>query len=45
MARAAELAGDRTAASEGYHQYAKAMERSDGKRPELAAARAFLRRR
>jgi hypothetical protein len=45
IARAAELAGDRRGAAEGYQKYAKAMERSDGERPELAAARAYLRPR
>ncbi len=44
-ARAAELAGDRRGAEEGYREYVKAMERSEGTRPELAAARAFLRQR
>jgi hypothetical protein len=45
IARAAELAGDRRGAAEGYQKYVKAMERSDGERPELAAARAYLRPR
>jgi len=44
-ARAAELAGDRRAASEGYGEYVKAMSRGDGARPELATARTFLRQR
>jgi hypothetical protein len=43
LARAAQLAGDRRGASESYGAYAKAMERSDGARPELAVARTFLR--
>ena len=42
-ARAAQLAGDGRGASESYRQYAKAMQRSDGARPELSIARAFLR--
>jgi hypothetical protein len=42
VARAAQLAGDRRGASESYGVYAKAMERSDGARPELGIARAFL---
>jgi len=41
-ARAAQLAGDRRGASESYGAYAKAMERSDGARPELGIARTFL---
>jgi hypothetical protein len=45
IARAAELAGDRRGAAEGYQKYVKAMERSDGERPELAAARAYRRPR
>jgi hypothetical protein len=45
VARAAQLAGDRRAASEGYATYAKAMERSDGARPELGIARTFLQQR
>jgi hypothetical protein len=44
-ARSAQLAGDRRGASESYREYAKAMERSDGARPELSVARAFLRQR
>jgi hypothetical protein len=44
-ARSAQLAGDRRGASESYREYAKAMERSDGARPELSIARAFLRQR
>jgi tetratricopeptide (TPR) repeat protein len=42
VARAAQLAGDGRGASESYGAYAKAMERSDGERPELAIARTFL---
>jgi hypothetical protein len=44
-ARAAERAGDRAAATQGYTAYLAAMERGDNARPELADARAFLRRR
>jgi hypothetical protein len=40
-ARAAELAGDRTAAARGYRDFLKLMEKADGGRAELAAARAF----
>jgi len=43
-ARAAELAGDRAAASEAYGAYLAAMKRSDGTRPDLATARGFLRK-
>ncbi len=43
VGRAAELAGDRHGASESYGAYAKAMERSDGARPELGLVRSFLR--
>ncbi len=43
--RAAQLAGDRRGASQEYGDYLKAMERSDGARPELTLARAFLRQR
>ncbi len=42
--RAAQLAGDRRGATESYGEYAKAMERSDGARPELGLARTFLQR-
>ena len=42
-ARAADLAGDRRAAEQGYRRYLQAMEPGDGGRPELAVARAFLR--
>jgi hypothetical protein len=38
-ARAAELAGDRTAAAGGYRQYLELMAQADGDRPELAMAR------
>jgi hypothetical protein len=44
-ARAAELAGDRPAASRGYDRFVQAMKRADRPRPELATARTFLRRR
>ena len=40
--RAAQLAGDREAAAKAYGEYLKAMEGGDGRRPELATARAFL---
>jgi len=40
-ARAAELAGDRTKAMAGYREFLKLMSKSDGKRPELAIARAL----
>jgi hypothetical protein len=43
--RAAELAGDDEAAAEAYGDYLEAMEGGDGRRPELATARAFLQRR
>jgi hypothetical protein len=41
--RAAQLAGDHEAATKAYGEYLKAMEGGDGRRPELATARAFLR--
>ena len=40
--RAAQLAGDRDAAAKAYGEYVKAVEGGDGRRPELATARAFL---
>ncbi|HVQ47889.1 MAG TPA: hypothetical protein VMS62_13765, partial [Gemmatimonadales bacterium] len=40
-ARAAELAGDRDAAAVGYREFLGLMAGSDGKRPELAIAKAF----
>jgi hypothetical protein len=40
--RAAQLAGDRRGATESYGEYGKAMERSDGTRPELDIAKTFL---
>ena len=40
-ARAAELAGDRTAARAGYREFLKLMSKADGDRPELITARAF----
>jgi hypothetical protein len=43
MARAAQLAGDRETAAKAYRQFVKVMEPGDGKRPELATARGFLR--
>ncbi len=42
-ARAAELAGDGAAAAGGYRDYLKLMEKADGRRTELATARAFSR--
>ena len=39
-ARAAELAGDRAAASTGYREFLKLMSKADGDRPEQAMARA-----
>ena len=41
-ARAAELAGDRAAAAEGYREYLRQMARADGTRAEVGAARAFV---
>jgi len=43
-ARAAELMGNRDAAREGYRKYLALAGSGDGKRPELAAARAALGR-
>jgi hypothetical protein len=40
-ARAAELAGDRAAAGAGYREFLRLMEKGDGERVELAAARRF----
>jgi hypothetical protein len=40
-ARAAELAGDRAAASAGYRKFLKLMSKADGGRPELITAKAF----
>jgi tetratricopeptide (TPR) repeat protein len=40
-ARAAELAGDRAMAKAGYGEFLKLMSKADGKRPELAIARAL----
>jgi len=42
-ARAAELAGDRTAAEAGYRELLKLMRTADGDRSELAKARTFLK--
>jgi tetratricopeptide (TPR) repeat protein len=42
--RAAELDGDREAATKAYGEYLQAMESGDGRRPEVAAARAYLHR-
>jgi hypothetical protein len=42
-ARAAELAGDRAAASAGYREFLTLMSKADGERPELTAARVFTR--
>jgi hypothetical protein len=44
VARAAELAGDRRAAAVGYREFLLLMAKSDGDRPELATAKAFLAR-
>jgi hypothetical protein len=38
-ARAAQLAGDRTAAARGYREYLRTMAQGDGRRAELAVAR------
>jgi hypothetical protein len=43
-ARAAELAGDLTAARRRYREYVALMRQSDGERPELEIARATLSR-
>jgi hypothetical protein len=43
LARAAELAGDRAAAREGYGAFLRAMKRGDGDRPDVATARGVLR--
>ena len=40
-ARAAQLAGDRAAATNGYRVFLKLMSKADGDRPELAIARAL----
>jgi hypothetical protein len=45
LARAAELAGERGAARAAYSDFLRLMSRSDGDRPELATARAFMRQR
>ncbi len=42
-ARAAELAGNRTAAKAAYREFLARMSKSDGERPELTTARKFLR--
>ena len=42
--RAAQLASDGAAAAKWYREYLSAMERGDGTRHELAAARGFLQR-
>jgi hypothetical protein len=41
LARATELAGDRAGAATAYRDYLKMMEKADGDRAELAAARAY----
>ncbi|MGH7497262.1 MAG: hypothetical protein ACREL3_00240, partial [Gemmatimonadales bacterium] len=41
-ARAAELAGDHSAAAAGYREYLLLMEKADGTREEIATARRFL---
>jgi hypothetical protein len=43
LARAAELAGERGAARAAYSDFLRLMSRSDGDRPELATAQAFVR--
>ncbi|MGH7509992.1 MAG: hypothetical protein ACREMZ_11025 [Gemmatimonadales bacterium] len=43
LGRAAELAGDRATATKAYQAYLQLMSKGDGKRPELATARAFVR--
>lgn len=43
-ARTAELLGDRTAAREDYQKFLELMSKGDGRRPEIATARAFARR-
>jgi len=42
--RAAELAGDRAAAVARYQEFLQLMQPADGDRPEIAVARAFVRR-
>jgi hypothetical protein len=42
-ARAAQLAGDRKTAVEGYRTFLDLMSKADGSRPELVTARAFVR--
>jgi hypothetical protein len=42
-ARAAELTGNRTDAKADYREYLKLMDKSDGRRPELKKARAFVK--
>jgi len=42
LARAAELAGDLATARAKYAEFLKLMEKGDGERPELRAARAFV---
>jgi tetratricopeptide (TPR) repeat protein len=41
-ARATELAGDRTAAADGYRDFLRQMQHADGGRVEIAAARRFV---
>jgi tetratricopeptide (TPR) repeat protein len=41
MARAAELAGDRSAATAGYREFLQLMAKADRDRPEVARAKAF----
>jgi hypothetical protein len=43
LARAAELAGERSAARAAYSDFLRLMSRSDGNRPDLATAREFVR--
>ncbi|HJR16723.1 MAG TPA: hypothetical protein VJ808_07705 [Gemmatimonadales bacterium] len=44
VARAAELAGDTAGAKAGYLEFLELMSKADGQRPELVAARAYVRR-
>ncbi|HET6796245.1 MAG TPA: hypothetical protein VFH40_03715 [Gemmatimonadales bacterium] len=43
MARAAELAGDRSAAQAGYRKFVRLMSAGEGRRPELAIAKKLLK--
>jgi tetratricopeptide (TPR) repeat protein len=44
LARAAELAGDQSAAAEGYREFLKSMAKADRDRPEIATAQKFSNR-